>query len=43
MSSSQRRDINAAAAAGSTGGLRGVLAGKKIHQRISLFFYSIFF
>jgi len=43
MSSSQRRDINAAAAAGSTGGLRGVLAGKKIHQRISLFFLFYIF
>jgi hypothetical protein len=30
MSSSHRRDINAAAAASPTGGLRGVIAGKMI-------------
>lgn len=30
MPSTQRRDINAAAAAGTTGGLRGVIAGKII-------------
>jgi hypothetical protein len=30
MSPSQRRDINAAAAPTATGGMRGVIAGKKI-------------
>jgi hypothetical protein len=40
MSPPQRRDINAAAAAPATGGIRGIIAGKKnIHKSINLFLY----
>jgi hypothetical protein len=36
MSSSQRRDINAAAPAAATGGARGIIAGKKFVEEYFL-------